>query len=84
MKSNDTESKIKQAFDHAAPDVFDKILMQIEGNAALKADVGAVSTPAQTQGSEAKETLRSEQSTGAVRTQGKAQSTDEVRGTETD
>ena len=84
MKSNDTESKIKQAFDHAAPDVFDKILMQIEGNAALKADIEAGGTPAQTQGREAKETLRSEQSTGEERTPGQAQSTDEVRSTETD
>ena len=84
MKSNDTESKIKQACDHAAPDVFDKILMQIEGNAALKADVGAAGTPAQTQGREAKETLRSEQSTGVERTPGQAQSTDEVRSIETD
>ena len=64
MKSNDTESKIKQAFDHAAPDVFDKILGRIEGNAALKADVEAVDVPAQAQGAEVNETLPPAQAHG--------------------
>lgn len=64
MKSNDTESKIKQAFDHAAPDVFDKILGRIEGNAALKADVEAGDVPAQAQGAEVNETLPPAQAHG--------------------
>ncbi len=38
MKDNEIESKIINAFNHAAPDVFDDILTRIEGSSAIKLD----------------------------------------------
>ena len=36
MKNKEIESKIKTAFSHTVPDVFDNILSRIEGSGALK------------------------------------------------